>query len=95
MPEPLSDDQIRSALDSLPGWSHEQDRLTRGFQFKDFSEAMAFIVRVGLLAEQHQHHPELFNVYNRVTIALNTHDAGGKVTHKDVELAKAIQALGV
>ncbi len=94
MPEPLSDDQIRSALDILPGWSHEQDRLTRSFQFKDFSEAMAFIVRVGLLAEQHQHHPELFNVYNRVTISLNTHDAGGKVTHKDVELAKAIQALG-
>jgi 4a-hydroxytetrahydrobiopterin dehydratase len=93
MPNPLSDAQIADALKKLPGWAHADDRLTRGYKFKDFSEAMGFIVRIGLLAEQHNHHPELFNVYNTVKVSLNTHDAGGKVTSKDVDLANAIQKL--
>ena len=93
MPKPLSDTQIADALKQLPGWSHADDRLTREYKFKDFSETLGFIVRVGLLAEQHNHHPELFNVYNTVKVALNTHDADGKVTAKDVNLAKAIQKL--
>lgn len=93
MPTPLTDAQIADALKHLPGWSHGDDRLTRANKFTDFSEAMGFIVRVGLLAEQHNHHPELFNVYNTVKISLNTHDAGGKVTRKDVDLAAAIQKL--
>ena len=93
MPKPLSDAQIADALKQLPGWSHADDRLTRAYKFKDFSEALAFIVRIGLLAEQHNHHPELFNVYNTVKVSLNTHDAGGKVTSKDVDLATAIQKL--
>ncbi len=91
MSTPLTDAQIDGALARLPGWSYSDDKLTRSDQFADFSEAMAFIVRVGLLAEQHNHHPELFNVYNTVTISLNTHDAGGKVTSKDIDLALAIQ----
>lgn len=93
MPKQLTDEQIADALKQLPGWSHADDRLTRDYKFKDFSEAMGFIVRVGLLAEQQNHHPELFNVYNSVKVSLNTHDAGGKVTSKDVDLAKAIQKL--
>jgi len=93
VPKALSDDQVVIALKSLPRWSHENDRLNREYKFADFSEALGFIVRVGLLAEQHNHHPELFNVYSTVRVALNTHDAGGKVTGKDVELAKAIDAL--
>ncbi len=94
MPTPLTDTQIADTLKHLPGWSHQNDRLTRGYKFADFSEAMGFMVRVGLLAEQHNHHPELFNVYSTVKISLNTHDADGKVTHKDVDLASAIQKLG-
>jgi len=91
MPTPLTDAQINGAMARLPGWTHSDNKLTRSDQFADFSEAMAFIVRVGLLAEQHNHHPELFNVYNTVKISLNTHDAGGKVTSKDLDLALAIQ----
>jgi 4a-hydroxytetrahydrobiopterin dehydratase len=93
MPTALTDAQIADALKQLPGWSHHNDRLTRGYKFADFSEAMGFIVRVGLLAEQHSHHPEIFNVYSTVKISLNTHDAGGKVTQKDIDLAGAIQEL--
>ncbi len=93
MPTPLTDAQIADALSRLPGWSHGDDRLTRSYKFKDFNEAMGFIVRVGLLAEQQGHHPELFNVYNTVKVSLNTHDAGGKVTQKDVDLAEAIQKI--
>jgi 4a-hydroxytetrahydrobiopterin dehydratase len=94
MPTPLTDTQIAEALTQLPNWSHQNDRLTRSYKFADFSEAMAFIVRVGLLAEQHNHHPELFNVYSTVKLSLNTHDADGKVTQKDIDLANAIQKLG-
>ena len=94
MPTPLTDTQIAEALTQLPNWSHQNDRLTRDHNFVDFNEALGFIVRVGLLAEQHNHHPEIFNVYSTVKISLNTHDAGGKVTQKDVDLAKAIQKLG-
>lgn len=93
MPTALTDAQIADALNRLPGWSHGDDRLTRSYKFKDFNEALGFIVRVGLLAEQQGHHPELFNVYNTVKVSLNTHDAGGQVTQKDVDLAEAIQKI--
>ncbi len=93
MPDPLNNEQIQNALEKLAGWTHEDDSLVRAYQFADFNEALGFIVRIGLLAEQHGHHPELFNVYNKVRIALNTHDASAKVTQKDIELAKAIQGL--
>ncbi len=93
MADVLTDVEIAEALMQLPGWSHENDALTRTYKLADFSEAMGFMVRVGLLAEQHNHHPELFNVYSTVRITLNTHDAGGKVTVRDAKLAKAIQAL--
>ena len=94
MVEALTDVLIAEALMRLPGWSHDNDALMRSYQFADFNEALGFIVRVGLLAEQHNHHPELYNVYNKVRITLSTHDAGGKVTEKDVKLAEAIEELG-
>lgn len=90
MPEPLTDQQIQDALKDLPGWTHRDDKLQRSFEFGSFKEALSFIVRLGLHAEQQGHHPELFNVYNKVDIALATHDAGGKVTEKDVKLARTI-----
>jgi 4a-hydroxytetrahydrobiopterin dehydratase len=91
---PLSDDQIRSALGDLPGWAHEDDALRKAFTFDDFRAALAFIVRVGFEAEGRDHHPNLTNVYNRVEIALTTHDAGNRVTQKDVDLASAIEQIG-
>ena len=93
MAAPLSDDQIRSALGTLPGWAHADDALAKTFTFDDFRAALAFIVRVGFEAEERDHHPNLSNVYNRVEIALTTHDAGNRVTQKDVDLAQAIEKL--
>ena len=93
MSKALTDDQIAAALQDLPGWSHADDKISREYKLADFSEALGLITRIGLLAEKQNHHPELFNVYSTVKVSLNTHDAGGKVTQKDVDLAKAIQKL--
>ena len=74
-------------------WKEENNALHRNFEFKDFSEAFAFMTRVALLAEKHDHHPEWSNVYNKVKIKLNTHDAGDIVTEKDRKLAAAKDKL--
>lgn len=74
-------------------WKEGDNKLTKTFEFRDFTEAFAFMVRVAFLAEAHGHHPDWSNVYNRVTIRLNTHDQGGIVTEKDRKLAQAIDAL--
>ena len=77
-----------------PAWTvrPSPDRIERIFKFRDFSEAWAFMSRVALLAEKHDHHPDWSNVYNRVTITLTTHDTGG-LTERDVRLAEAIDKL--
>ncbi len=93
MAKPLPPAKINDALRTLPGWAKKGDALTKTFKFGSFREAMSFMVRVGFEAEAMDHHPEWTNVYNRVVIRLNTHDAGGKVTAKDIELAKKIQAI--
>lgn len=90
---PLTPSEITAALAALPGWQLENDALVRTFQFADFKAALAFMVRVGYDAEEMNHHPEWSNVYNRVAIRLTTHDAGNKVSAKDVMLAKKIAAL--
>lgn len=74
-------------------WIQEQNTLYRSFTFRNFSEAFAFMTRVALLAEQHNHHPRWTNVWNKVEIWLNTHDAGDIVTEKDHRLAAAIDQL--
>ena len=93
MPEPLSQDQLLEALAGLTGWEHSGDALRKRYTFEDFRSAIAFIVRIGFEAETVDHHPELTNVYNRVDVALTTHDAGDRVTQKDVDLAHAIDAV--
>ena len=93
MAKPLTKPEVKAALAGLPGWSFEGDALLKNFKFGSFREAMSFMVRVGFEAEAMDHHPDWTNVYNRVAIRLNTHDAGGKVTAKDVELARKIQAI--
>jgi 4a-hydroxytetrahydrobiopterin dehydratase len=74
-------------------WIKKDNTLYASFEFKDFSEAFAFMCRVALLAEKQNHHPRWSNVWNKVEIWLNTHDAGDIVTEKDHKLAKAIDAL--
>lgn len=74
-------------------WEEKDNRLYKKFEFKDFSEAFAFMTRVALLAEKHNHHPYWTNVYNQVEIYLNTHDAGNVVTERDHKLAQAIDKL--
>ena len=93
MTNPLTAAEIAAALPSLAGWTVESDSLAKTFQFVSFREAMSFMVRVGFEAEAMDHHPDWTNVYNRVAIRLNTHDAGGKITAKDVALARKIQAI--
>jgi 4a-hydroxytetrahydrobiopterin dehydratase len=74
-------------------WTEGNNRLTKTFKFTNFVEAFGFMSKVALLAEKHNHHPFWTNVYNSVTIELNTHDAGGIVTDKDRALAKAIDLI--
>ena len=93
MSEPLQESEIESRLVYLQGWHYEEDHLKKSFVLSTFRDAMAFIVRLSYEAEQQDHHPEIFNCYNRVEIALNTHDASGKVTEKDFALATAIDSV--
>jgi len=95
MPIPrLTDAERDAALARLPLWSLRGDGLAivRELRFADFGEAFGFMTRVAIAAEKADHHPEWFNVYNRVEITLTTHDAGG-LSARDVALAKAIDAM--
>lgn len=95
MIQKIAPEQIASLLTGLPQWRYQPERggsITRDFKFIDFNEAFGFMARVALLAEQHNHHPEWSNVYNRVSITLTTHDAGGLST-RDIDLAQRIDSL--
>ena len=94
MVERLSTAECEAALAGLDGWSFDSaaGAIRRDFRFKDFSGAFGFMSRVALLAEKADHHPDWSNSYNKVSISLSTHSAGG-LTRKDIELAAAIDAL--
>ncbi len=81
-------------LREFPDWREAagRDAITRMFQFRDFNQAFGFMTRVALLAEKLDHHPEWFNVYNRIEVTLSTHDAGG-LTELDVKLAEAMDKI--
>jgi 4a-hydroxytetrahydrobiopterin dehydratase len=81
-------------LKSLPGWRKVEGRnaIAKSFKFKTFTEAFGFMAKVALTAEKMDHHPEWFNVYNRVDVTLTTHSAGG-VTDLDITLAKAMEGF--
>lgn len=87
-----SEKSIQTVLEELKDWKFVDKSLEKKFEFLNFSQALGFIVQVGLLAEKSNHHPDLFNTYDKVIIRLSTHDADG-VTDKDVSLAKAIDKL--
>jgi 4a-hydroxytetrahydrobiopterin dehydratase len=89
---PLSTSEITSRLSTLPAWKVESGELTRTFVFRDFRAALAFVNQVGELAETAGHHPDIDIRYNRVRLALITHDAGG-LTTKDFDLASAADKL--
>ena len=98
-PVPLAGSEREAALASIPEWSpvEGRDAIQRSFEFENFSQAWGFMSRSALHAEEHCHHPEWFNVYNKVDVTLSTHDAGpdGGLTHKDVALASAMDVFAV
>jgi 4a-hydroxytetrahydrobiopterin dehydratase len=85
-PARLSAKDVDDRLSTLPGWKRTKGKLHRAFTFADFSEAFAFMARSALAAERMNHHPDWSNAWNKVTVDLNTHDAGG-ITELDLELA--------
>jgi 4a-hydroxytetrahydrobiopterin dehydratase len=91
MAEALSEKLVLEKMNDLEAWHYDAVRpaLAKSFVFKSFSQAFAFMTRVAMLAEKSKHHPEWFNVYNRVDVVLTTHDAGG-ITELDFAMAKAM-----
>ena len=94
MTKKLDGTERSTALASLIGWDELKDRnaITKNYQLADFNAAFGFMSRVAIKAEKMDHHPEWFNVYNRVEVTLSTHDAGG-VTQLDIELAKFMDEI--
>ncbi|MDH5416347.1 MAG: 4a-hydroxytetrahydrobiopterin dehydratase [Nitrosopumilus sp.] len=88
----LSKDDIDEELKGLPGWMVVNEKLHKEFQFENFNQAFGFMTRAAMEIEKMNHHPEWFNVYNRITIELTTHDAGG-ITKNDVSLARILNSL--
>ena len=91
-PVRLTDADVESALAGLPGWERSGDEIVKVFERPSFADAIAFVVRVGFLAESTDHHPDLDVRWRRVRVALTTHDAGG-LTALDVDLARRIEEL--
>jgi 4a-hydroxytetrahydrobiopterin dehydratase len=89
---PLEDDAVTARLGSLPGWTREGDEIVRTFECPDFAAAIAFVVRIGFLAEAKDHHPDLDVRWRRVRVALTTHDLGG-LSDWDFELAAQIDGV--
>ena len=87
----FSGSELKDALVTLPGWSVVNAKLHKEYKFPDFIHAFGFMATAAIAIEKMNHHPEWFNVYNRVTVDLTTHDAGG-ISSKDVDLAKLLDA---
>jgi 4a-hydroxytetrahydrobiopterin dehydratase len=85
-------EEVAPLLLNLNDWQYNSEGIEKKFQFKNFTEALGFLLKVGVVSEKMNHHPELFNVYNKVNIRLTTHDASG-VTDKDIKLASEIDVL--
>ena len=88
----LSEEDINEKLQSLPGWNISNRKLRKDFTFETFNQAFGFMTRAAMEIEKMNHHPEWFNVYNRLTVELTTHDAGG-ITQNDINLAKILNSL--
>lgn len=88
----LDEQAIQSALEQLPGWEIRNGKLHREYAFADFAHAVGFMATAAVLIEKRNHHPEWFNVYNRVSVDLTTHDAGG-ITQNDLDLARLLDSI--
>jgi len=88
----LSELEIKEELKQLSEWSVKNEKLHKEFKFDNFNQAFGFMTRAAMEIEKMNHHPEWFNVYNRITVELTTHDAGG-ITKNDVNLARILNAL--
>lgn len=88
----LTDSQISEGLSSLTGWKVQNGKLHREYKFADFAHAFGFMATAAPSIEKNNHHPEWANVYNRVTVDLSTHDAGG-ITQKDLDLARLLEGI--
>ena len=88
----LSEIEVQNAIASLNGWKIEKNGIIKNFVFKNFREVLNTMNKIGEVAEEMNHHPEWFNVYNKLKIRLSTHDKGG-ITQLDIELAKAIDKI--
>ena len=88
----MSDAEISAAIAKHPGWSVANGKLHREYKFADFIHAFGFMATAAIAIERMNHHPEWFNVYNRVTVDLATHDAGG-ITQKDFDLAALLEGI--
>lgn len=88
----VSDREIEAFVEAHPGWSREGDEIRRTFEFSGFGESMGFVTRVALAAEKADHHPDIDVRWNKVTLTLSTHSAGG-LTTKDLDLADVADSL--
>ena len=88
----LTNEQINEKLNQLKDWYLDKDSIRRDWEFKDFIEAIGFLNKVAVISEKHNHHAEIFNIYNKVSLRFNTHDAGG-ITDKDFKIALDINKL--
>jgi 4a-hydroxytetrahydrobiopterin dehydratase len=92
MSTPLTDSEIKAALEKLPGWNASGKAIERNFEFKNFKDAMAFANRVAMIAEEANHHPDIEISYNKLKLTLVSHDSGG-VTNRDVKMAARINEI--
>lgn len=88
----LTNQEIQNKMKEIPNWQLDDNAIVRNWSFNDFSEAIDFINQIARLADDHDHHPELFNVYNKVSLKFSTHDAGG-LTNRDFKIAQDIDKL--
>jgi 4a-hydroxytetrahydrobiopterin dehydratase len=88
----LNIDDINAQLSNLPGWFLKDNAIEKQWVFNDFKEALNFINKIGGIAEKHNHHPELFNVFSKVILRFNTHDEAG-ITLKDFNIAREIDSI--
>jgi 4a-hydroxytetrahydrobiopterin dehydratase len=89
---PLSSESIQQELENLNGWAVKDEKLHKEFEFEDFNQAFGFMTRAAMHIEKMNHHPEWFNVHNRLVVDLTTHDAGG-ITQNDINLARILNSL--
>ncbi|WP_414167530.1 4a-hydroxytetrahydrobiopterin dehydratase [Streptoverticillium reticulum] len=91
--EPLSQKDVEVRLQELPGWAVDGDRITRTYSFDGHFQAAAMVIHIAQIQEELNHHADVMLGYNTVSLAVNTHSAGGKVTELDVQLARRVEAV--